>query len=180
MKKLVIALMAFALVISLAGCGGGGGSSKDNYDYGQFLRDNKEYTPIYDNYQALTKALASCKKGKEAESAKAFLSYVDPNYNNGGKKFADIENRLAATSGTKGVLYRFDIQEFKFEPLSTVTATSTKVIEKTNYYIKATVRAGETGNELLKNGANKQDDLTWEKKNGNWVITGGLSILWNE
>ena len=26
MKKLVIALMAFALVITLAGCGGGGGS----------------------------------------------------------------------------------------------------------------------------------------------------------
>ena len=60
MKKLVIALMAFALVITLAGCGGGGGGSKFSItkgDEGASLKTNG-FTEVFNNYDKIKTDLA--------------------------------------------------------------------------------------------------------------------------
>ena len=102
MKKLVIALMAFALVITLAGCGGGGGGSSYHLDYGdegaglKDYGDGRDLTPIKKAYDGIKTELAKYNTSNDPEGKErtaAIMYYISEKYSGGVYKHKDGKTR---------------------------------------------------------------------------------------
>ena len=168
MKKLVIALMAFALVITLAGCGGGGGSSEHWGDRGANLDDD-----ISKNYQAMQEAFKPDTVNKMTTEAqrRAFLKENFTDFIKPGARFCnnaytreDMNSRMASVLGS----YKF--KEYSFEPGETGKVSDSKYTSWVRCHIYADRNDGKKTQNL-----SDWMQLTWEKgEDGKWYITGGF------
>lgn len=183
--------MAFALVITLAGCGGGGGGSAiDDNDYGKFLEENfKAVSEIYPN-------IGSKVATGEDSAAKAdnFMYYISD------KAFENNEpanERAAVLSKTKANLksrlitlfdkfYSSDVN-FSVKPLKTGEYKTDSFVEERS----AIVFAAKTGKKISVEVKGKKEQidsatfflsaLKWEKQSdGKWLIVGGIDNLFGD
>lgn len=177
MKKLVIALMAFALVITLAGCGGGGGGS-DHNDHGAYMKEN--FPEAYKNYETMTSNIRSAKAtdsdgSKRADCIMACVS---------DSAFKRTANTRASMSMTKPELRNRLIKLFKeveygsfaISPLNTTDSNKEEnyVIEATQFIFGNNVKYdGKTANSVTLT----LNDVKWEKIGDTWKITDGLNDL---
>ena len=163
MKKLVIALMAFALVITLAGCGGGGGGgsswSLSRGDDGKWLKENG-FEEIYDAYQKINKVFVDNNDNdpKGTTRANAFYELLSEKYSG---KDIQHKNDKGEITGTTPMSSRNDvrdrleylIQEKKFNGVELIAfqtldgvdkENKTYVPEKTKLYVKSFQYNGNT------------------------------------
>ena len=189
MKKLVIALMAFALVITLAGCGGGGGGSSYHLDYGdkgaglKDYGDGRDLTPIKKAYDGIKTELAKYSVSNDAEGKNrtaAIMYYISNKYSGGVYKHKngetrdmreakDVEKRLLELIGGK------QFEGLLVLPVKTNDGcTATEATEQTTLHVDSLTLDGGT---TLKN----QDytlPLKWKKEdNGEWKIVSGFDEL---
>lgn len=154
MKKLVIALMAFALVITLAGCGGGGGSSYhlDYGDNGAALKkyDDKDLTGIKDAYDGINKVMSDSSKTSD-ERVKAIYECLSAKYTgnpeyqehkNGAEKtdmrtrdnVKDRLNNLIKDKKSAGlIVVPYKTQDVKSETIKEVTTLHVDSLEVDGY-----------------------------------------------
>lgn len=175
MKKLVIALMAFALVITLAGCGGGGGGS-DHNDHGAYMKEN--FPEAYKNYETMTSNIKTAKATDRDGSKRAdcIMAYVSDS--------AFKANTRASMSMTKKELrdrliklfYEVEYGSFAISPLNTTDSNKEEnyVIEATQFIFAGTVKYHEkTASEVTLT----LNEVKWEKIGDSWKITDGLNDL---
>lgn len=171
MKKFVIALMAFALVITLAGCGGGGGGGEAAHwgDEGKNLPEE-----IKSNYDVMKKAFTPStvnaladKNARETYILNNFTRYVSPTATFMGN---NSYNKNKMTSRLTSVLGSYKIDSYEFKPGETSKKSDTKytswvycVLNATNKNDKNTKR--NLGHWML---------FTWEKSGDEWYITDGF------
>lgn len=179
MKKLVIALMAFALVITLAGCGGGGGGgfTLDRGDNGEGLIKNG-FTDVKTAYDSMNSELAKYDKSSDSQGtnrAKAIMKNVSTSYKGTRTKnvaiqtYTDLKDRL-----------EYLIREKKFEGLEIIpfktldgATEGTEVFEKTKLYVQSLVQGGGT----WKNQEYVFEKVQWKKESDGWKILSGLDDL---
>ena len=176
MKKLVIALMAFALVITLAGCGGGGGSSEHWGDRGANLDDD-----ISKNYQAMKKAFVpetvnklTTNEQRSAFIKENFTDFIKPGATFMGKP---AYTREKMNSRMTSVLNSYLMKEYSFEPGETGKVSDTKYTSWVYCHLYATRRSDNEPRN-----PSQWMQFTWEKaEDGKWYITSGFdSSYWFE
>lgn len=175
MKKLVIALMAFALVITLAGCGGGGGSS-DNNDHGAFMQTN--FPEAYANYSKMTTDIKNAHSGDTDGSKRAdcIMNCVDDSSFKADARAAMSMTKSQLRDRLKKLFKEVQYGSFEISPLNT-TASS----KEENYVIEATQFI--FGNNVKYDGNTAKsvtltlNDVKWEKIGDTWKITDGLNDL---
>ena len=189
MKKLVIALMAFALVITLAGCGGGGGGGSsyhlDYGDNGAALKkyDDNDLTGIKASYDGINTVLSDSKKTSD-ERVKSIIDCISDNYK-GNPEYQEHKNGATKTDmRTKAnVKSRLDnlIKDKKSSglivvPYKTNDVHSEIIKEVTTLHVDSLVVDGSTL-------TNRDYQLTLEWKNEgtaeapNWKIINGFTPL---
>ena len=186
MKKFVIALMAFALVITLAGCGGGGGGGGAAYvlnrgDNGAALKDygeGKDLTPVKTAYDELNTAFSANNKDNDKEGtnrANAFKAKISENYH-GDRD--NVSNKAKLVSRLKSLISSKEFEGIEIIPFATKNgSTTTSVKETTKLY----VASFKYKNVTYSNSANNEylfDSVEWVKENdGQWRIVSGFDDL---
>ena len=171
MKKLVIALMAFALVISLAGCGGGGGGSSEDYSKGDDGKTLKEQNETV--YKQITEMKNSVQINKDynvtqaKQAADQFTTYIDPNTEFGQDKItkSDVGRRI------NNVLNNNKLDVFTFSFGKTAEITSTKVVQYLNIAIHG---KNKTTGEEKGTKSPMTFKFVWSKIGDDWLITEGF------
>ena len=184
MKKLVIALMAFALVITLAGCGGGGGGSKafvlDRGDNGAALE--KDFQDVRKAYSSINEVFQGNNPSSDPKGeirGNAFAEYISQNYT--GKNTTHSDGTVTKVSTKSELVSRLKslINSKKFEGLEIIPyktnngATETTVSEKTKLFVASFQHNGS-------NYQNKEyvfDSVKWVKEDGGWKIVSGFDDL---
>ncbi len=184
MKKLVIALMAFALVITLAGCGGGGGGGSsyhlDRGDNGAALeKDFKDvrsaYTSINEAFQ--TNSISSDPKGEKRGDA--FAEYVSKDYKGKNTTHSDgsvtkVSTKSELVSRLKSLINSKQFEGLEIIPYQTKNgATATSVTEKTKLYVSSFKHNGSN----YKNKEYVFDSVKWVKEDDAWRIVSGFDDL---
>lgn len=186
MKKFIIALMAFCLVFSLAGCGGGGGGGGTVEHWGD--QGGNLPTEINKNYEKMNQAFdKSSKINDETDTNKIrerVLEYftfsvapvgVATFTASDGNKYNknDMTNRLT------NVLTHYTMDSYEFKPGDTDPDNDKEGKSTTKYtswcycVFHATNNKLPTGKGTEKN-LSKWMLLTWEKIDGKWYITKGF------
>ena len=177
MKKLVIALMAFALVITLAGCGGGGGSSKINFnDIVASETFPKQCSKISAEMTEMSSVFADNNKSA-SEKTELLKKYVSDNFERDGKK---CKSELISTMSSR--FSRYTVKEWKFKVVSHDGTEADDNSIKTVCAIKLNLekKPGAEGS------VNKFDDVLtdraiyWVKEGDVWKIQKGLPYLTSE
>ena len=185
MKKLVIALMAFALVITLAGCGGGGGGSKafvlDRGDDGKGLTDNG-FTDVKKSYDDINTVFKNNDSSSDANGnirGNAFAEAISENYTGTNKTHSDGSVTKVSTKAELVARLKSLIKSKQFEGLEIIPyqtkngATATNVVEKTKLYVASFKHNGSTY-------TNKEyvfDSIKWVKEDSGWKIVSGFDDL---
>ncbi len=189
MKKLVIALMAFALVITLAGCGGGGGSSftLDRGDDGKWLKDNG-FTEVKTAYDDMNSVFANNNKSNDPDGkirANAFAGYVSEDYT--GKSTLGSARAFTSVKNKKEIVARLQslIKDKQFQGLQIIAygkgqtgAEKGKTVTlETKLYVESLVYNGGT----FKNQEYKFSKVQWVNdgtaEKPAWKIKSGLDDL---
>ncbi len=191
MKKFVIALMAFALVITLAGCGGGGGGSSYHLDYGDNGAALKKYeggndlTGIKTCYDDINAKLSDSKQTNDQRVA-AIMYYISTKYE-GHPESQTHKNGAKATPMKTGenVKSRLDllIKDYKSTgllviPYATKDVNSDVIEEVTTLHVDSLV---VDGSKIV----NRDYQLTLKWKNEGtkvkpvWKIIDGFTPLGN-
>ena len=185
MKKLVIALMAFALVISLAGCGGGGGGShSDNNDHGAFMKTN--FPEAYAQYGAMTSAISKSKTSDTDGSKRAdsFIAYVDENaFKPETNARAAFKQKVTMSITKKQFRERLlklfsevSYGNFTVSPLNTTDSNKEEkfIVEATQFIFSDKVKYKE---DEVKSITLTLHNVKWQLIGETWKITGGLEDL---
>ena len=189
MKKLVIALMAFALVITLAGCGGGGGSSftLDRGDDGKWLSENG-FADVKTAYDTMNKEFGSLNKSNDSDGSKRaniFAGYVSENYSGkstlgSARAFTSVKNKSEIVARLKSL-----ISSKQFQGLQIIAfgkgqdgAEKGKIVTlETKLYVESFVYNGST----FKNQEYKFSKVKWVNdgtaEKPAWKIISGLDDL---
>lgn len=184
MKKLVIALMAFALVISLAGCGGGGSSSSKDFvldygDNGKGLEANfKDVKTAYENMSAELAKHDSSSDPKGTERAEAIVKYISDDYKGNTKsgytKILETKDKVADRLVYLISKKKFDgLQMIPYQTVKGGYKAGEYVTENTKLYVKNLVQDG-------KNWPNQEynfKNVKWVKESTGWKIVSGLDEL---
>lgn len=189
MKKLVIALMAFALVITLAGCGGGGGGGSsyhlDYGDNGAALKkyDDNDLTGIKNSYDGINAKLSDSKSTNDQRVA-AIMDCISTKYE--GKPDSQThKNGKEATPMKTGenVKSRLDllIKNYKSTgllviPYKTKDVHSETIVEVTTLHVDSLVVDGATITNR-----DYQLELEWKNEGTKdkpvWKIINGFTPL---
>ena len=198
MKKFIIALMAFVLVFTLAGCGGGGGGSSwhlDRGNDGKWLQENG-FESLYNAYTGINKVFAENNDNdpEGTTRANALYNLLSDDYtgkdiqhkNDNGKVTSitkmstkeDVRDRLAYLITEK----KFDgVELIAFKTLNGADKENkTYVPEKTKLYVKSFKYDGKTYENT------RYNEYTFEKiewvnegtaDNPDWKIKSGFDNL---
>lgn len=183
MKKLVIALMAFALVITLAGCGGGGGGPSDIEIYeGQAKSEdfykNSTDTGYNSNYGAVKAGLEDMEtvfasSAKSAADKKTTLgNYISANFYRGTDTAAKLKKELLNTMGDR--FNRYTVNQWGFKVTSCTISDDGLEMETTcSIRFDLALKPGCSGN-----GAGDRAVLNrkikWSNEGGTWRIVSGF------
>ena len=173
MKKLVIALMAFALVITLAGCGGGGGGGGGGEtphwgDEGKNLPEaiKTNYNVMKDAFKPETVNALDSSSSRKTYVQNNFTKYVSPTATFMGNK---TYNRNKMTSRLTSVLDSYKITNYEFKPGETAKVSDTKYTSWTYCVLNATRKSDGEARNL-----GHWMQFTWEKSGDDWFITNGF------
>ena len=183
MKKLVIALMSFALVVTLAGCGGGGGGGNSQVKSINDLVRSETFPIKCDKIAAAMNAIEAdfTSTTKTAEEKKDTLSkYISEDFTRGSeKKKAELTDTMFSR------FERYNIDSWKFVVTNhdgeeaKKTANGDEIVVECAIDLKLTLKPGATGN-----GAGSwqlyNKELVWRNESGNWRIIRGLPYLKEE
>ncbi|MBR4329834.1 MAG: hypothetical protein IKP71_08260 [Candidatus Riflebacteria bacterium] len=184
MKKLVIALMAFALVITLAGCGGGGGS-------GSYVDPKIAQYNGQDQLKAIDKDTTSGTKSireglvdMETNFVKADLTgdkkkeklgyYISKDFKN-TTKASSSKDELLTTMGSRFNRYIVNDWGFKvtdYDPKNDENATQIETI--CSIRLDLTKKEGAEGSVNSWNSAVIDRHIIWIKEDGRWKIKSGF------
>ena len=188
MKKFIIALMAFALVITLAGCGGGGGGSSYHLDYGDNGKaltkyEDNDLTGIKKAYDGINAVLSDSKKTSD-DRVKSIMDCISLKYEGNPAVQTHKNNATATPMLTRdNVKSRLDnlIKDKKSSglivvPYKTNDVHSEVIKEVTTLHVDSLVVDGTTF-------TNRDYQLTLEWKNEgtaeapDWKIINGFTPL---
>ena len=189
MKKLVIALMAFALVITLAGCGGGGGGGSsyhlDYGDNGAALKkyDDNDLTGIKDSYDGINGVLSDSQKTTD-DRVKSIVDCISDNYKgnpeyqthkNGAEK-TDMRTKANVKSRLDNLIKEKKSTGLLVIPYKTKDVHSETIIETTTLHVDSLV---VDGSKFV--NRDYQLELEWKnegtKENPDWKIINGFTPL---
>lgn len=177
MKKLVIALMAFALVITLAGCGGGGGSSRINFD--DIVASDtfpKQCKTISREMDEMSSVFADNKKSA-SEKTELLSKYISDNFTRDGKK---CKSELVNTMSSR--FNRYTVKEWKFKVISHDSPEAENDSIKTVCAIKLNLekKPGAEGSVNKFDNVLTDREIYWVKEGDDWKIQRGLPYLQSE
>lgn len=181
MKKLVIALMAFALVITLAGCGGGGGGggfTLDRGDNGKWLKNNgfEVVANAYTDINTVFKNNSSSNDKNGEIRGNAFAECISANYTGASNYSSDVSTKAKLVARLKSLIKNKSFEGLEIIPFATQTGAekNVTVTEKTKLYVSSFKHNGNTY-------SNKEyifDKVKWVKEeDGNWRIVSGFDDL---
>ena len=182
MKKLVIALMAFALVITLAGCGGGGGGGgKSSYtvpkaDY-ESLEKDSNLKPVATAYKAID-AVFTDDTASATAKADALGDYLSETYVGTDTSANDVSTKAAVVKRLRSVISNNNFTGLTIIPCQIQNGvTATTVSEKTVFHVDTFTRDGKT----YKNLNYEFDKIQWVNEGTaeapDWKIVGGFDEL---
>lgn len=189
MKKFVIALMAFALVITLAGCGGGGGGSSYHLDYGdngaalKKYEDGNDLTGIKTCYETINSKLSDSKNTNDQRVA-AIMDCISTNYvgnpasqtHKNGKPATAMKTRANVKSRLDLLIKDYKSTGLLVIPYATKDVNSDVIKEVTTLHVDSLV---VDGSKVV----NRDYQLTLEWKNEGtkeypvWKIINGFTPL---
>ena len=190
MKKLVIALMAFALVITLAGCGGGGGGGGSSYhldygDNGAALKkyDDNDLTSIKTSYDSINSVMSDSQKTTDQRVA-SIMDCISANYkgnpeyqtHKNGADPTDMRTRANVKSRLDNLIKDKKSAGLLVIPYKTNDVHSETIIEVTTLHVDSLVVDGTTF-------TNRDYQLNLEWKNEgtaespDWKIINGFTPL---
>ena len=179
MKKFVIALMAFALVITLAGCGGGGGGggaavSQNVITYNSmntseaFIKDANG-GKIYDSMDKMSKQFNSDITAAEKKNVLSNNTY-DPFYDKNGKS-----NRDDFLSSMGDRFDRYTVNEFSFKVTNFKYHSDTNEMETLcSIRLNLTRKPNKSGRVASFNDAILDKTIIWKKDGETWKIYKGF------
>ena len=187
MKKFIIALMAFALVITLAGCGGGGGGGGfvlDRGDNGAALKDygnGKDFTAVkkaYDDINAVFQSNDSSSDKDGTARANAFAECISENYTGSSEYSSDVSTKKKLVSRLKSLIKNKKFEGLEIIPYKTLNgATKTTVKEKTKLFVSSFKHNGNT----YTNKEYTFESIEWVNEgtaeSPKWRIVGGFDDL---
>lgn len=175
MKKLVIALMAFALVISLAGCGGGGGSSSEEHwgDKGANLPAEIKDTTIPTMSKAFAPATVTKMHSLSSSERQQYIKENFTNFIKEGVYFMDNKNytRDKMTTRMDSVVNSYNFNEYS------MSAGETKKVNDSKYtsWVYCVLDASRISDKEKRSQTGWMQ-FTWEKgSDGKWYITSGFN-----
>lgn len=184
MKKFVIALMAFALVITLAGCGGGGGGSSIDPKIGQYNglvksddfynKDNTSgVASIRDSLTKMETDFANSKLSG-SDKKKVLDEYVSKNFKN-STKASSSKSELLSTMESRFNRYIVNEWGFKVTDYSPKNDESATQIEtECSIRLNLTKKKDAEGSVDSWNSAVIKQHITWIKEDGKWKIKSGF------
>ena len=183
MKKLVIALMAFALVITLAGCGGGGGGS--SVDQNVVKYNGQTQLKAFD--EDTTSGTSSIREGlvnMRTDFVKSDLTgtqkkntlekYISTNFKN-STKASSSKSELLSTMESRFNRYIVNDWGFKvtdYSPKKDENATEIETI--CSIRLDLTKKEGAEGSVNSWNSAVIDRHIIWIKEDGKWKIKSGF------
>ena len=183
MKKLVIALMAFALVITLAGCGGGGGGGGSSVDQNiaKYNGQSEDAAFTKDATCADIRTGLSNMKTSFADAnlsgtqkKNVLASYISDSFKN-TTKASSSKSELLSTMESR--FNRYTVNEWGFK----VTSYSknpendpTEIQTKCSIRLDLTKKPGAEGSVNTWNSAVIDRTMVWVKENGEWKIKSGF------
>ena len=179
MKKFIIALMAFALVITLAGCGGGGGGGGGETPH--WGDEGKNLDPaILNDYNVMKNAFdpdtvnaLTTSGSRKTYVTNNFTKFVSPTATFMGN---DKYTKDKMTSRLTSVLGSYNIINYEFKPGETNKISDTKYTSWVYCVLNA---KRKSDNEPRNLGHWMQ--FTWEKTGDDWYITDGFdNVKWFE
>ena len=185
MKKFVIALIAFAFVITLAGCGGGGGGSPvfilNRGDNGAALKNygnGKDLTPVktaYTNINTVFKDNSTPDKDPDGTiRANALKEYISDAYTGRSDYSSDVSTKDKLIKRLTQLIHDKKFEGLEIIPFATNDgATATTVTEKTKLYVAKFIHSGNTylNKEYVFN------EVKWVKEESGWKIRSGFDEL---
>lgn len=188
MKKFIIALMAFAFVITLAGCGGGGGGSSYHLDYGDngaalIKYEDNDLTGIKKSYDGINAVLSDAKKTTD-EQVKSIMDCISDKYQgkpeyqehkNGDKK-TDMRTKDNVKSRLDNLIKDKKSTGLLVIPYKTKDVHSETIIETTTLHVDSL----EVDGSKFTN-RDYQLELEWKNEgtaeNPVWKIINGFTPL---
>ncbi len=184
MKKFIIALMAFALVITLAGCGGGGGGGSsfvlDRGDNGKWLKNNG-FEDVYQAYVDINSVFKSNTSSTDKDGeirGEAFEKCISKDYKGASNYSSDVSTKTKLVERLKSLIKNKSFEGLEIIPFGTQNgADKDTVTEKTKLYVASFKHNGH-------NYTDKEyvfDKVKWvkEEENGKmvWKIVSGFDDL---
>jgi hypothetical protein len=183
MKK-IIALLAFALVTALVGCGSGGGGSKfvlNRGDNGQSLIDNgfKDVKDSYDkiNEVFINNGLENDKNG--TTRANKFKEYISDDYTGSNAYSTDVSTKDKLVNRLQSLIKNKNFEGLEIIPLKIIDGpvADKEVTEKTKLYVAKFVhdKTTYTNKEYVFNSVKWKNEGTAEEPD--WKIVSGFDDL---
>ena len=178
MKKLVIALMAFALVITLAGCGGGGGGGSsvsqnvtlyNSKQTSEAFKTDENGSKIFASMNDMSAQFGSDISGNEKKTVLS-NNTADPFYDKNGKSNrADFINSMGSRFDRYTVNeFGFKVTDFKYYPDTNELETLCSI------RLNLTRKPGKDGSLAAYNDAILDQKITWKKVGDTWKIYKGF------
>ena len=182
MKKLVIALMAFALVITLAGCGGGGGGgSSVDQSIAQYnglteseaFKNDEVCSSINTGLNDMKTSFANAKlSGNQKKNVLA--KYISDSFKN-TTKATSSKSELLSTMESRFNRYTVNEWGFKVTNYSKNPENDpTEIQTQCSIRLNLTKKAGAEGRVNAWNSAVLNRTMVWVKENGEWKIKSGF------
>lgn len=179
MKKLVIALMAFALVITLAGCGGGGGGGGEyvspkigtynglkesddfaNDDQGKIIKNEM-------NEMSADFASSSVSVNNKTNTLK---KYVSDSFCRGNEQ--NLKDDLIDTMSSR--FDRYIVNEWGFKVTYFTKDSNTQITTRCSIRLNLVLKEGKTGSVTKWNDAILDRDIVWVKEGNDWKMKSGF------
>ena len=169
MKKLVIALMAFALVITLAGCGGGGGGGGSSVSprVAEYNGLKESTAFIQDSNGKAIKAEMDKMSSDFASSTVAVSNktntlkkYISDSFCRGNEQ--NLKNDLISTMDSR--FDRYIINEWGFKVTSFTQDSDTQLTTECSIRLDLVLKEGKTGSFTTWNDAIIKQKIVWVKE----------------
>lgn len=178
MKKFIIALMAFALVITLAGCGGGGGGGGGSSispriaEYNglkestEFANDPKGGQTIKAEMDEMSVNFASSTVSV-SNKTKTLKNYISDSFCRGNEK--NLKSDLISTMNSR--FDRYIINEWGFKVTSFTHDSDTQITTECSIRLNLVLKEGKSGSVTTWNDAVIKRNIVWvkEKVNDEWI-----------